>query len=540
MEPAELPRDTGPTSITELIGADRIEVEARGAGIESVTLKIRRLSPEVSRVVIPAGTFFPSPDGAVQSMVCVQHTSVRLDSNAPMSVSVRVACANRLRAIPDADASLAVARTASSDDLERLAVVLDNVDPPFPVVQAAVWIVTDDADYTDLGILESRRSTPATIQLTGTRTIRHTDAARAMQLCSQAGVDIKQRAVWGDLLFILDKCEDNGVAEWFAREFAWDLAIQHRTEESLTRFLTENPEHERASEATEILRELPWEFVVHEGSEEALRGFVADYPQHARAAGAAAALSDLDGGTLSERTTEGKVSTSASIGGLLGQAITLDRISLTIRRKTSFPLVVTIPAGTLFVDPSFGSESYEMISIEPVTVRLDAESTEVWVPAATLTLLQGIPRPSARELRFHEREFNGQKISLYRDFNHRGRSFSVAQLGSDLELETLLQLIAVDGSFQFATRQAAVWIAARNASYRSFRVLNNDGLWYIGPLSESAEPLIGPEEAAAAMRLCEQAGIDVKSKVIWTDREEILRNLQDETLREWLQSRKEQ
>jgi hypothetical protein len=63
----------------------------------------------------------------------------------------------------------------------------------FPVRQAAVWIVTDDADYAELGSLLDSAPMPFRRRVIGVG-----DAARAMARCQQAGIDVRKRAIWKD------------------------------------------------------------------------------------------------------------------------------------------------------------------------------------------------------------------------------------------------------------------------------------------------------------------------------------------------------
>jgi hypothetical protein len=62
-----------------------------------------------------------------------------------------------------------------------------------------VWIVTDDADYADLGTL---RAVVGAFGLSGTRVINQKEAAQAMRLCHEAGIDLRRKAIWKDRAMI--------------------------------------------------------------------------------------------------------------------------------------------------------------------------------------------------------------------------------------------------------------------------------------------------------------------------------------------------
>jgi hypothetical protein len=82
--------------------------------------------------------------------------------------------------------------------------VLDKAGVTYDVKQAAVWIVTDDASYSALGILVRGSA----------RVIGAADAARAMQLHEQAGLNIASKAIWQDRKDILDDLEDGELKRW--------------------------------------------------------------------------------------------------------------------------------------------------------------------------------------------------------------------------------------------------------------------------------------------------------------------------------------
>ncbi len=71
--------------------------------------------------------------------------------------------------------------------------------------QAAVWIVTDNADYADLGIL---------VRNSGSRAIDASDTARAMRLCDEAGIDVKRKAIWRDRKQIAAEVSEPDLKGW--------------------------------------------------------------------------------------------------------------------------------------------------------------------------------------------------------------------------------------------------------------------------------------------------------------------------------------
>ncbi|WP_334110833.1 hypothetical protein [Thermodesulfitimonas autotrophica] len=196
--------------ITALLRDKVVEAKAEGSSIQEVTVRLRRLVNRPVAVKIPPGTFFVAAGSSVQNMVATEETTVTLADDEWSSVAVPAACANMYRNIPGEGDAFQIASSPAKKDLEKLAPFLAQED--YPVRQAAVWIVTDDADYDDLGTLvESSFS-----GIGGTRVITEKEAARAMKLLSDAGIDVKFKRIWQDRQQILEGLEDPGLKAWLA------------------------------------------------------------------------------------------------------------------------------------------------------------------------------------------------------------------------------------------------------------------------------------------------------------------------------------
>ena len=88
---------------------------------------------------------------------------------------------------------------------------LADAHAPYAVRQAAVWILSDDADYGQLGILV--RSTNG---FGGSRVILAPEAARAMQIIDGAGINITRRAIWRDRREVLEQLPEGELKVWLA------------------------------------------------------------------------------------------------------------------------------------------------------------------------------------------------------------------------------------------------------------------------------------------------------------------------------------
>ncbi len=188
-------KDMAGRDIIDFLDEGKLEIEMFGSGIQSVTVRIRKKVPYKISVIIPLGSYFVSSLKAAQNMVATEESSVRLINNEWVKVFVPAACANRGKAIPHGDVSFTVQRSSHQEELVKLMPVLDKAGASYDVRQAAVWIVTDNADWDDLGVLVSR----PVFQLSGgTRAIKEQETAFAMKICANAGIDIRNKAIWKD------------------------------------------------------------------------------------------------------------------------------------------------------------------------------------------------------------------------------------------------------------------------------------------------------------------------------------------------------
>jgi hypothetical protein len=209
--------------IVDLVKEGKIEVRAEGAGIYTVDVNIRAFVKYPLIVRIPIGTFFES-NTAVQNMVATAETRIWLSSSLLIpaewkSVVVRAACANRTRPIPEKHSFFTVQHSAIQQELAQLLPALERAGADLETRQAAVWIVTDNANYNDLGILLRTPSwLPAafldTKQAEGYRVIREGHVAYALKIFDEAGIDVSRYAIWQDRQRIHGALQSGDVKTW--------------------------------------------------------------------------------------------------------------------------------------------------------------------------------------------------------------------------------------------------------------------------------------------------------------------------------------
>jgi nucleoid-associated protein YgaU len=208
----QVPEGFGVRDIADLLAEKQIEVEIYGSGIETVDLRVRRLTSQPVGLRVPVGTFFVSDGQSSQDMVTTRETKLAPTLDCWIAIPVDSACANRSRDIPASWNTFAIQRSPYQGELARLMPAIDRAHVSRATGQAAVWIVTDDATYSQLGSLLVRQ--PAFPADTGTRAIQETEAAAAMRICDDAGIDITRKRIWGDRLDILKGLKDDGLKSW--------------------------------------------------------------------------------------------------------------------------------------------------------------------------------------------------------------------------------------------------------------------------------------------------------------------------------------
>lgn len=206
--PAAAPALEG--ALLDLIAAGKIEANVAGSSIEYVSLSVRNLTAERIEVRIPAGTFFASNSASAQSMVATAQQVTYLGPGQSSSVSISTACANLPLDIPHSGNTFTIAQAPPQQELTLIASALAS--ETYPVRQAAVWIVTDDANFSSLGILV--RGDPSGYG--GTRVISPEDAAKAMRVLATAGVDLGGRSIWNDRTMLAEAVQDTELRAWLA------------------------------------------------------------------------------------------------------------------------------------------------------------------------------------------------------------------------------------------------------------------------------------------------------------------------------------
>ena len=93
----------------------------------------------------------------------------------------------------------------------------------FDTIQAAVWIVTENGDWDEMGILRevdgdiigyAREVEGDDDEDEGVRLIDEEDVIRAMIQVENAGIDIRRKHIWMDHVAILESLPPGDLLDW--------------------------------------------------------------------------------------------------------------------------------------------------------------------------------------------------------------------------------------------------------------------------------------------------------------------------------------
>ncbi|RMG92418.1 MAG: hypothetical protein D6706_16840 [Chloroflexi bacterium] len=198
--------------LVSLLEEKKVEIETEGNGLTSVIVRVRRLVPYQLTVRVPVGTLFVPARSGVQNMVVTSEEVAQLKDDGWTEVSVATACANMALSAPDSEDYFPVIRRSPyQPELATVLPILEEADPSYDVLQAAIWIITDNATYEELGILVS--CLPFILDC-DVRAIEEEEAAQALQLLAEAGIDITQKRIWADRNRILQGLPEGELKSW--------------------------------------------------------------------------------------------------------------------------------------------------------------------------------------------------------------------------------------------------------------------------------------------------------------------------------------
>ncbi len=198
----------------DAMDAGLVEVEARGAGAEAVTLRVRRTGEDPIVVTSPVATYFDAEDA--RDMIARRDGWLVLGDDGWHDWTLRAVGRQRDLDPPGPGDRLAVRPPSTAPLIEDLLLEIQagtytvsnspTLYPPrTPVMeQAAVWIADGDADYASMAPHIAGPMLPAQYA-----------AAFALIFVDRAGVDVTRRRVWADRERVFGRLRDQGLRIWY-------------------------------------------------------------------------------------------------------------------------------------------------------------------------------------------------------------------------------------------------------------------------------------------------------------------------------------
>ena len=198
----------------EALDAGIVELEARGAGADAVTLRIRRTIDRPLVITSPVATWFGA--GAASDMIARRDGWIALGDDDWHEWTLRAVGRQPDREPPGADQPLVI-RPPSA--IPRIAALLYEVQAGtytvansptlYPlrtraIEAAAVWIADGDPSYAALEPL-----------IDGARVPAQYAAAFALVFIDRAGIDVTRRQVWTNREEIFGRLRDQGLQVWY-------------------------------------------------------------------------------------------------------------------------------------------------------------------------------------------------------------------------------------------------------------------------------------------------------------------------------------
>lgn len=220
-------QSAAPENIFNLIRDGKLLVQVRSGlnqgDYASAYAHLRKTVPWRLDVLIPAGICYVSQNKTVSDMIGTRDEVVALkDADGLGSCTILTAYTNMRKRIPARNETVPFALGGPSEnpELMKLAVILGATgrDVSYATRQAAVWIVTDNAnghDFQNLILKTTRYDAASRGNITeSSRMIFDHDAAGAMRLCATSGIDIKTKRIWRDRHAIHAGLEPGELKNW--------------------------------------------------------------------------------------------------------------------------------------------------------------------------------------------------------------------------------------------------------------------------------------------------------------------------------------
>lgn len=200
--------------IQDYIDRNKAEISFTDANIEMIYIHaVKKSLAEYIKIKIPAGTVLSPSMDAFQNMLCYEN--IETTCYGSVNIEVPVICINLDKKVPEGGVSFTFKNKSDNPEINAFIKNLSQIDidelfnfteesiDHKEVIQAAGWIISDDANYDKLGTL-SRGGIFSDFDPMFRRVLDEVDTAQALILLRACGIELKSKNIWNDRFYIYE------------------------------------------------------------------------------------------------------------------------------------------------------------------------------------------------------------------------------------------------------------------------------------------------------------------------------------------------
>jgi hypothetical protein len=180
-------KDVAMLDIGEAIAARLISVEAKGANISEVKVKVKRLGGKARSILVPAGTLFVSRDERTQDMVVTEDTTIKLTER-EATRSIPAACVNPAKKVPNRKSrfDVFIYLPFRCEEPEKLARKVKDENLGKSILQVAIWIAFNNP---------SRKTINEKYAEGFGEPLEPDDVIRAIKIVEEVGIEVREKII---------------------------------------------------------------------------------------------------------------------------------------------------------------------------------------------------------------------------------------------------------------------------------------------------------------------------------------------------------
>jgi outer membrane protein assembly factor BamD (BamD/ComL family) len=209
--------------VEALVQADNFTI-AEENKTKEVHVVVRNLFQQPQTVIFPIGTYFECLEISILGLVSTKKITMHLTTRQP-TFWLPVVYADISGKLPNKHA-FRITDSPYPELIKLLPVLVEKTSNPL-VLQALVWIVSHNTNFRQLGALVTRPLlSPKPIVIDkrrglkidlSERQIKSQEAAEAMRILNEVGINIKQKRIWQDRQYIYKNLEPGELKDWLKK-----------------------------------------------------------------------------------------------------------------------------------------------------------------------------------------------------------------------------------------------------------------------------------------------------------------------------------